>query len=49
MTVELLAEVQEVESSYLRQKEFHWGTVMVEEETVSKDTVLKVQMKTTYS
>ena len=46
MTVELITEVQEVETSYLHQREYHKAQVIVEEEQHRKEMVLKVKMVT---
>ena len=43
MTVELITEVQEVETSFLHQREYHKAQVIVEEEQQGKEIVLKVK------
>ena len=42
MTVELITEVQEVETSFCHQRDIHRAQVIVEEEQVGTEMVLKV-------
>ena len=46
MTVELITEVQEVETSFLHQRELCKAQILVEEEQQGKEMVLKVKILT---
>ena len=46
MTVELITEVQEVETSFLHQRELYKAQILVEEEQQGKEMVLKVKILT---
>lgn len=46
MTVELITEVQEVETSFLHQRELQKAQILVEDEKQGKEMVLKVKILT---